>query len=74
VVAFPVGEEGAHQIVNRTDEVIRFLAISNQTPDIVFRPDSETITAAERLPEGGGFWKHFRIADGVDYYEGEEPP
>ena len=35
VVCFLVGEEGAHQIVNRTEEPVRFLAISNQQPDIV---------------------------------------
>jgi uncharacterized cupin superfamily protein len=74
VVAFRTGEPGAHQIVNRTEEEVRFLAFSNQAPDIVFRPDSETIGVAERRPEGGGFREHFRIADATDYYEGEEAP
>jgi uncharacterized cupin superfamily protein len=74
VLAFPVGEQGAHQIVNRTDKDLRFLAFSNQHADIVFRPDSGTLTVAERIPEGGGYHHHFRIDDGVDYYEGEEAP
>ncbi len=74
VVSFPVGEGGAHQIVNRSEAVVRFLAASNQDPDIVVRPDSETIGAYERRPEGGGLYKHFRIADAVDYFEGESAP
>jgi uncharacterized cupin superfamily protein len=74
VVSFPVGERGAHQIVNRSDEPVRFLALSNQQPDIVVRPDSNTVGAYERRPEGGGFYKHFRLGDAVDYYEGEEAP
>jgi uncharacterized cupin superfamily protein len=74
VACFPVGEEGAHQLVNRSDETVRFLAFSNQCADLVVRPDSGTITVAERLPEGGGLRKHFRLSDDVDYYEGEEAP
>jgi uncharacterized cupin superfamily protein len=74
VVCFRIGEEGAHQIVNRTDAPVRFLAFSNQQPDIVFRPDSKTITIAERKPDGSGFKDHFRLADAVDYHEGEEAP
>jgi uncharacterized cupin superfamily protein len=74
VVSFPCGEEGAHQIVNRTEKPVRFLAVSNQQPDIIVRPDSQTISACERRPEGGGIWAHFRLADQVDYFEGEEEP
>lgn len=75
VVAFPRGEAGAHQIVNRTAETVRFLAIStNGDPDIVLYPDSGKVGAAERLPSGGGFRKLFRLEDEVDYYDGEQPP
>jgi len=75
VVAFPRGEAGAHQIVNRTEETIRFLAIStNGEPDIVLYPDSGKVGAAERLPEGGGFRKFFRLEAAADYYDGETPP
>ncbi|HEX7244277.1 MAG TPA: cupin domain-containing protein [Solirubrobacterales bacterium] len=74
VVSFPCGEEGAHQIVNRTEKPVRFLAVSNQQTDIIVRPDSQTIAACERPPEGGGIWAHFRLADQVDYFEGEEEP
>jgi uncharacterized cupin superfamily protein len=71
VVAFPVGEPGAHQIANRTGEPVRFLSFSNQQPDIVVYADSGKIGAFERRPEGGGLYKIFREADAVDYWDGE---
>jgi uncharacterized cupin superfamily protein len=74
VVAFPVGEDGAHQIVNRTDAPVRFLTFSNQQPDLVVYPDSGKLAAFERRPDGGGIRKMFRVADAVDYYEGESAP
>lgn len=75
VVAFPRGEHGAHQLANRTEEIVRFLAFStNGDPDIVVYPDSGKVGAFERQPQGGGLWAMFRSADAVDYYEGEQPP
>jgi uncharacterized cupin superfamily protein len=75
VVAFLRGERGGHQLANRTEETIRFLAFSpSGEPDIVIRPDSGTIGAFERRPEGGGLYVHFRADDAVDYFEGELPP
>ena len=66
--------EGAHQIVNRTDEPVRFLVISNQQPDIVVRPDSRSLSVVERRPEGGGLSQHFSMDDGAGYFdfEGED--
>jgi uncharacterized cupin superfamily protein len=69
VVCFQVGERGGHQIVNRSEEPVRFLAISNQQPDIVVWPDSDSVSAFERRPEGGGLALHFRIADSVGYFD-----
>ena len=37
VVSFRCGEEGAHQVVNRSEEPVRFLAVSNQQPDAIVR-------------------------------------
>jgi uncharacterized cupin superfamily protein len=75
VVAFRRGQEGAHQLVNRTSETVRFLAFStNGEPDLVVYPDSGKLGAFERLPDGGGLRAMFRAAEAVDYYEGEEPP
>jgi uncharacterized cupin superfamily protein len=75
VVAFLRGEHGAHQLVNRTQETVRFLAISTSgEPDIVIYPDSGKLGAFERLPQGGGLRTMFRIGDTVDYHDGEQPP
>jgi uncharacterized cupin superfamily protein len=75
LVPFARGADGAHQLVNRTKERVRFLAVSTQgDPDIVIYPESGKLVAYERLPQGGGLHALFRIGDGVDYYDGETPP
>lgn len=75
VVSFPRGEAGAHQIVNHSTETARFLAVSTHgEPDVVLYPDSRKLGAAERLPRGGGLRAFFRLADAVDYHDGEHPP
>ncbi len=75
VVSFPRGETGAHQLVNRTGDTIRFIAVStNGEPDVVIYPDSGKLGAVERLPHGGGLRTFFRLADQVDYWDGERPP
>ena len=74
-VSFPAGSEGAHQLHNATDEVVRFLALStNGEPDVVLYPDSGKVSAAERQPDGSGMKLFFREADAVDYWDGEDPP
>lgn len=71
-VRFPLGEEGAHQLLNRTQEVVRFLSVSSSgRPDIVVYPDSDKIGATERLSAGGGLSAFFRRGDAVDYWDGE---
>jgi uncharacterized cupin superfamily protein len=75
LVSFPRGERGGHQVVNRSEETVRFLAISTSgEPDVVMYPDSGKLGAFERLPEGRGLRALFRVADTVDYYDGERPP
>jgi len=75
VLVFPVGEAGAHQLVNRTEAAVRFLAVSTGgAPDIVVHADSRKVGAFERRPDGSGMRLWFREADAVDYHEGEEPP
>lgn len=79
VVAFPVGEHGAHQVQNRTDEPVRFLVVSEMVaPEMSVYPDTGKLGAMSRPPgapddpdEVFGF---FRRADATDYWEGEEPP
>lgn len=75
VVAFLRGEGGAHQLINETDQTIRFLSFStNGDPDLVVYSDSGKLGAYERLPDGGGLRALFRLSDTVDYWEGELPP
>lgn len=74
VLSFRVGEQGAHQLANQTSETVRFLAFSNQQPDIIIRPDSGTIGLTERRPEGGGLAYYFRVDEAIGYIEGETAP
>jgi uncharacterized cupin superfamily protein len=75
VVSFLRGESGAHQLANRTEETVRFLSFStSDEPDVVIYPDSGKLGAFERLPQGGGLRTMFRLADSVDYHDGERPP
>jgi uncharacterized cupin superfamily protein len=75
VVAFPRGEGGGHQLANRTDTTVRFLAFSTSgEPDVVVYPDSGKLGAFERLADGGGLRALFRLAEAVDYHDGEEWP
>ena len=75
VLGFPRGEVGVHQIVNRGEEPVRFLAFSTSgEPDVVVQPDSGKVGAFERKPEGGGMRIWFKGDDAVDYWEGEQAP
>ena len=72
IVAFGTGEEGAHQLLNRTDADVRFLALSSSgSPDVVIYPDSGKVLAGERRPDGSGARFIFRQADEVGYWDGE---
>ncbi len=49
VVHFPNGPDGAHEQLNRTDEPIRYLVVSNRvSPEVVEYPDTRQITAQGR--------------------------
>jgi uncharacterized cupin superfamily protein len=75
VVAFRRGEQGAHQIVNHSEQTVRFLSFSpSGEPDLVMYPDSGKLGAFERLPDGGGLRAMFRLEDAVDYHHGEQAP
>jgi uncharacterized cupin superfamily protein len=77
VVAFPVGERGAHQIANRSEGRVRFLMISEmRSPEISIYPDTNKIGAREHAPGSGraGLRSNFPAAHGVDYWDGETPP
>jgi uncharacterized cupin superfamily protein len=74
VVHFPRGPEGAHQVSNRSGGVVRYvIAASQGTPEIIEYPDSGKIAAMARTETsaGGPLFTVNRLADAVDYYEGE---
>ncbi|HEX4435428.1 MAG TPA: cupin domain-containing protein [Solirubrobacteraceae bacterium] len=58
VVAFPRGHAGAHSLVNRSDEPVRYLVVSTTNrPDVVEYPDTAAtlvVLATQRLafPQG----------------------
>jgi uncharacterized cupin superfamily protein len=65
VASFPEGPDGAHKVTNRTDEPVRIAILSTKNePAIAVYPDSGKIGV---WPEG----KLFRLADEVEYWEGE---
>ena len=77
VVAFPVGERGAHQLANRTEEPVRVLLVSEmRSPDVTVYPDSDKVGAREHAPGSGreGLRLNFLGSEAVDYWEGETPP
>jgi len=65
LVLFPEGPDGAHKVTNRTADPVRILMLSTKTETAVaVYPDSDKV----------GVWplgKLFRLADAVEYYDGE---
>ena len=77
VVSFPRGEEGAHQVVNRSDEEARVLIVSEMNaPEVVIRPESGKLSALGRPPgsRGEGIHRAFFERDETAFWEGEDPP
>jgi uncharacterized cupin superfamily protein len=75
LVVFPVGPEGAHQLVNRGDAAATFVAFSsNAEVEKVVYPDSgKTLIAARRnTPEEDR--EIYVQSTAVDYWHGEKPP
>lgn len=77
LVSFPVGEKGAHQVQNRTNNDVRVLMLSTMVaPEVNLYPDTGRLMAATRAPgaTGEGFQETYRRDAATDYWEGEEPP
>lgn len=70
-VAFPVGEEGAHRIINTSNNVLRYLCFSTmRDPEVLVYPDSDKIGV--RGEASGAPNKNLRADAEVDYWDGEE--
>jgi uncharacterized cupin superfamily protein len=63
VVGFPDGEAGAHTLYNRGAVPARVAFFSTLQPGSTVYPDSGKVATAGRV---------FRLADEVDYWDGEE--
>ena len=76
-VALPTGETGAHQILNNSNEVLRYLCFSTMVePDIMVYPDSGKIGMFAGAAPGGPkakrtFSKFLRSDAEVGYFVGE---
>jgi uncharacterized cupin superfamily protein len=73
---FPAGQEGAHQVVNRTDEPARYLiAAHHVSPEVVEYPDSGKLAAMalDESQRGGPLWTWHRLDNEVDFFDGELP-
>ena len=71
-VSCPVGEEGAHQVINDSDEPLRFLCVSEMiAPEVVVQPDSDKIGvivgSAPGATEGCELFAWFRRGDGLTF-------
>ena len=75
VVGFPVGDAGAHQVVNRSDSTARFLAVSNSgAVDAVVQVDADKIAVLDRTPGGSGIRERYRRRDKVGYFDDVPQP
>jgi uncharacterized cupin superfamily protein len=75
----PGGPESAHQIINISDQELRYLAVSTtRSPEVVEYPDSGKcgVTIEQGIRENGlpDFWRLMVKMDDtkVDYWEGED--
>ena len=76
--ALPAGEPGAHQIINTSDETLRYLCFSTMVePDVMIYPDSDKVGLFAGSAPGGPkekstLSKFLRGNAEIGYYEGEE--
>lgn len=75
-VALPTGEAGAHRVINDSDGVLRYLAVSTmREPDVTVYPDSDKVGVFAGAAPGGREERtehgYYRRGDAVDYWEGE---
>jgi uncharacterized cupin superfamily protein len=72
MVFFPIGPEGAHQVLNETDEPARVLMWSTVVlPTATVYPDSDKIGVWTGHPDDDIMVER---SSGVEYYRGEQPP
>lgn len=76
VAHFPTGPEGTHQVLNRTQDAVRYVVVDSKvSPEIIEYPDSGKFAsmAFNESQRGGPLWTIHRLDDSVDYFDGEQP-
>lgn len=73
-VSLPTGESGGHRVVNDSEGVLRYLAVSTmEDPDVTVYPDADTFGVYVGSPPGSREERtlegYYRIADDVPYPE-----
>ncbi|HYY33373.1 MAG TPA: cupin domain-containing protein [Gaiellaceae bacterium] len=70
VAVFPEGPDGAHQVINRSDEPARVVIFSSKSPLVVVHyPDSGKVGL---WSQGEGYQAILRNEPKLDYWEGED--
>jgi uncharacterized cupin superfamily protein len=70
VAVFPEGPDGAHQVINRSDEPARVAILSSKSPlAIVHYPDSGKVGL---WSQGEGYQAMLHNEPKLDYWEGED--
>jgi uncharacterized cupin superfamily protein len=70
VAVFPEGPDGAHQVINRSDEPARVVILSSKSPlAVVHYPDSGKVGL---WSQGEGYQAMLRNEPKLDYWEGED--
>lgn len=77
-IALPANEEGAHRVINDSDNPLRYLMVSTMDePDVTVYPDSGKFGVYAGSPPGSTEKRtiegYYQQADAVDYWRGEEP-
>lgn len=72
VICIPTGKAWPHQIINTSDQPLRYLSISTmESPEICEYPDAGKFLARARTNGRDDFRRVDFRGEGVDYWEGE---
>jgi uncharacterized cupin superfamily protein len=72
-IHFPSGEAGAHQVINRSQEEVRVLLVSNfAMPRAAVQVDSRKMMVRWGVGAEERAW--FPLDSAADYWQGEQPP
>ena len=70
LAVFPEGPQGAHQVINRSDEPCRVLILSSKSPlAVVHYPDSGKVGL---WTQGEGHQEMLKTEPKLDYWQGED--